>query len=97
MKQEPPAWRLLQPIMLRLNQHLPEPRHRGGLCAEEVRGWLSTISAGDTCFYFRSMRDLSLMNSNRACILHSAYYNFCRVHKRMRITPTMESELIDHV
>lgn len=29
--------------------------------------------------------------------LHFAYYNFCRVHQTLRVTPAMEAGLADHV
>jgi IS1 family transposase len=29
--------------------------------------------------------------------LHFAYYNFCRIHKTLRVTPAMESNLTNHV
>jgi transposase-like protein/IS1 family transposase len=32
-----------------------------------------------------------------AYCLHFAYYNFCRIHKSLRVTPAMESKLTDHV
>jgi IS1 family transposase len=32
-----------------------------------------------------------------ACYLHFAYYNFCRVHQSLRVTPAMEAGLTDHV
>lgn len=32
-----------------------------------------------------------------AYCLHFAYYNFCRVHKTLRVTPAMESGITDHV
>ena len=32
-----------------------------------------------------------------AYCLHFAYYNFCRIHKNLRVTPAMESKLTDHV
>jgi hypothetical protein len=32
-----------------------------------------------------------------AYCLHFAYYNFCRVHKTLRVTPAMESGIVDHV
>jgi IS1 family transposase len=32
-----------------------------------------------------------------ACALHFAYYNFCRVHSSLRVTPAMEAGLTDHV
>ena len=32
-----------------------------------------------------------------AYCLHFAYYNFCRIHKTLRVTPAMESAIADHV
>jgi transposase-like protein/IS1 family transposase len=32
-----------------------------------------------------------------AYCLHFAYYNFCRIHSSIRVTPAMESKLTDHV
>lgn len=32
-----------------------------------------------------------------AYCLHFAYYNFCRIHQTIRVTPAMESKLTDHV
>jgi hypothetical protein len=29
--------------------------------------------------------------------LHFAWYNFCRVHKTLRVTPAMEAGITDHV
>ena len=38
-----------------------------------------------------------LANLKAACALHFAYYNFCRVHRTLRVTPAMEAGLTDHV
>ena len=38
-----------------------------------------------------------LDNLKAACALHFAYYNFCRIHKSLRVTPAMEAGLTDHV
>ena len=38
-----------------------------------------------------------LDNHKAACALHFAYYNFCRIHKRLRVTPAMESGITDHI
>jgi IS1 family transposase len=38
-----------------------------------------------------------LVNLKAAVALHFAYYNFCRVHKSLRVTPAMEAGLTDHV
>ena len=32
-----------------------------------------------------------------ALCLHFAHYNFCRIHKSLRVTPTMEACITDHV
>lgn len=32
-----------------------------------------------------------------AYCLHFAYYNFCRIHKTLRVTPAMEAGIADHV
>lgn len=38
-----------------------------------------------------------LDNLKAAIALHFAYYNFCRVHSSLRVTPAMEAGLTDHV
>ena len=38
-----------------------------------------------------------LDNHKAACALHFAYYNFCRIHKSLRVTPAMESGLTGHI
>jgi IS1 family transposase len=32
-----------------------------------------------------------------AVALHFMYYNFCRIHKTLRVTPAMEAKIADHV
>jgi len=32
-----------------------------------------------------------------AYCLHFAYYNFCRVHRSLRVTPAMEAGIADHI
>jgi IS1 family transposase/transposase-like protein len=36
-------------------------------------------------------------NLRAAIALHFAYYNFCRIHQTLRVTPAMEAGLTDHV
>jgi hypothetical protein len=36
-------------------------------------------------------------NLKAAVALHFAYYNFCRVHSSLRVTPAMEAGITDHV
>jgi IS1 family transposase len=38
-----------------------------------------------------------LSHLKAAVALHFAYYNFCRVHASLRVTPAMEAGLTDHV
>src|SRR5436190_23456495 len=38
-----------------------------------------------------------LDNLKAAVALHFAFYNFCRVHKSLRVTPAMEAGIADHV
>lgn len=36
-------------------------------------------------------------NHQHAIALHFMYYNFCRIHKSLRVTPAMEAKVSDHV
>jgi len=36
-------------------------------------------------------------NHAHAVALHFMYYNFCRIHKTLRVTPAMEAGLSDHI
>ncbi len=36
-------------------------------------------------------------NFNKALALHFAYYNFCKVHQSLRVTPAMEAGIADHI
>ena len=38
-----------------------------------------------------------LVNLQAATALHFAYYNFCRIHGTLEVTPAMEAEITDHV
>ena len=38
-----------------------------------------------------------LANLKAALALHFAYYNFCRVHKTLRVTPAMAAGVTDRV
>jgi len=33
----------------------------------------------------------------RAADLHMGWYNFCRVHRTLRVAPAMEAKMTDHV
>ena len=47
--------------------------------------------AADLCFLEK------WENLQSAFALHFAYYNFCRIHGKLRITPAMEAGIADHV
>ncbi len=36
-------------------------------------------------------------NLDHALALHFMYYNFCRIHQTLRVTPAMEAGITDHV
>ena len=36
-------------------------------------------------------------NLQAALALHFAYYNFCRIHSTIRVTPAMGAGLTDHI
>lgn len=36
-------------------------------------------------------------NHESAIALHFMYYNFCRIHQTLRVTPAMEAGVSDHV
>jgi len=38
-----------------------------------------------------------LSHLKAAVSLHFAYYNFCRTHRTIRVTPAMEAGIADHV
>jgi len=39
----------------------------------------------------------TLLNANRQLALWAMYYNFCRIHRTLRVTPAMEAGRADHV
>ena len=38
-----------------------------------------------------------LENHMHAISLHFMYYDFCKIHKTLRVTPAMEAKVYDHV
>ena len=36
-------------------------------------------------------------NDEHMLALHYMYYNFCRIHQTLRVTPAMEAGISDHV
>ena len=44
-----------------------------------------------------NLRLLSWENLQAALALYFAWYNFCRVHRTLRVTPAMEAGIAEHV
>jgi hypothetical protein len=38
-----------------------------------------------------------LENHEHSVALHFMYYNFCRIHQLLHVTPAMEADVTDHV
>jgi hypothetical protein len=38
-----------------------------------------------------------LENHKNAAAIHFMFYNFCRIHQTLRVTPAMEAGIADHV
>ena len=38
-----------------------------------------------------------LENHEHALALYFMYYNFCRIHQSLRVTPAMEAGITDHI
>lgn len=38
-----------------------------------------------------------IQNHEAAIALHYTYYNFCRIHQGLRVTPAMEAGISNHV
>ena len=47
------------------------------------------------CMFFVGVR--AYLNGWSAYCLWFAFYNFCRIHSTIRVTPAMEAGIADHV
>jgi len=45
----------------------------------------------------RNRHSKKIDNHRHAVALHYMYYNFCKIHQTLRVTPAMEAGLTDHV
>jgi hypothetical protein len=73
----------------------PDPQHISTSCVERqnltLRMQLRRLTRPTNAF------SKKLSHSKAAVALHFAYYNFCRVHSSLRVTPAMETGIADHV
>ena len=42
-------------------------------------------------------RKVARMNRRQTVALHFMHYNFCRIHRSLRVTPAMEAGITDHL
>ena len=73
----------------------PDPKHVSTSYVERqnltMRMWMRRFTRLTNGFRKK------LENHGHAVALHYMHYNFCRVHKTLRVTPAMEARLTDHV
>jgi hypothetical protein len=78
-----------------VSYNLPDPKHISTSCVERqnltMRMQLRRLTRLTNGF------SRKLENLKAAVAVHFAYYNFCRVHSSLRVTPAMESGITDRV
>jgi hypothetical protein len=73
----------------------PDPKH---ICTSHVERQNLTMRMQMRRFTrLTNAFSKKLTNLKAALSLHFAWYNFCRVHKSLRVTPAMEAGISSHV
>lgn len=81
--------------IVRIEDGRPDPRH---ISTSFVERQNLTIRMGIRRFTrLTNAFSKKLDNHKAACALHFAYYNFCRIHKSLRVTPAMEAGITNHI
>jgi IS1 family transposase len=74
---------------------MPDPRH---ISTSFVERWNLGLRMHLRRFTrLTNAHSKKLENHKAAIALYMAWYNFCRVHSSLRVTPAMEAGLTDHV
>src|SRR6267378_5511988 len=73
----------------------PDPKHISTSYAERAN--LTMRMAMRRFTRLTNAFSKKLENHGHAVALHFMHYNFCRVHKSLRVTPAMEAGLTDHI
>ena len=84
----------LPEVISKVRQGDPDPRHMSTSFVERQN--LTMRMAIRRMTRLTNAFSKKLDNLKAACALHFAYYNFCRIHQTLRVTPAMEAGLADH-
>jgi transposase-like protein/IS1 family transposase len=82
-------------VISRVRQGNPDPRHISTSFVERQN--LTMRMAMRRFTRLTNAFSKKLTHLKAAVALHFAYYNFCRTHRTIRVTPAMEAGLTDHV
>lgn len=82
-------------VITKVRQGNPDPRHISTSYIERQN--LTMRMAIRRFTRLTNAFSKKLDNLKAACALHFAYYDFCRIHQTLRVTPAMEAKLTDHV
>ncbi len=82
-------------VISKVRQGDPDPRHISTSFVERQNLTMRMAMRRFTRLTNAFSKKLSHLKA--AVALHFAYYNFCRVHSSLRVTPAMEAGLTDHV
>jgi IS1 family transposase len=82
-------------VISKVRQGDPDPRHISTSFVERQNLTMRMAMRRFTRLTNAFSKKLSHLKA--AVALHFAYYNFCRVHSSLRITPAMEAGLTDHI
>src|SRR5258705_10178566 len=73
----------------------PDPKH---ISTSHVERQNLTLRMGNRRFTrLTNAFSKKLENHKHAAAIHFMYYNFCRIHQTLRVTPAMEAGIADHV
>lgn len=83
------------PAVCLSTQRFPERKH---VCTSHVERPNLTKRMGMRRFTRLTNAFSKKIENHRAAVaLHFLYYNFCRVHQTLRVTPAIEAGVVDHV
>ena len=82
-------------VISKVRDGRPDPAH---ICTSRVERQNLTMRMAIRRFTrLTNAYSKKLENLKAACALHFAYYNFCRIHQALRVTPAMEAGISAHV